>query len=82
MITSTDIPDDEPERHLRLALEEAVRIGNDTDTVAAITGQVLGAFWGATAIPRDWRSDLHGWPGMDADDLTRLAMAIVGTDSP
>ena len=40
-----------------------MRIGHDTDTVAAIAGQVLGARWGASAIPWRWRRDLYGWPG-------------------
>ncbi len=29
----------------------AVRVGDDTDTVAAVAGALLGARWGATAIP-------------------------------
>lgn len=78
VITSTPIPNEEPADHLRLALEEAVRIGNDTDTVAAIAGQLLGAYWGADAIPAEWRRQLHGWPGLDANDLTNLATSIIG----
>ncbi|WP_427004486.1 ADP-ribosylglycohydrolase family protein [Pseudarthrobacter sp. H2] len=41
--------------HLRAALEEAVRGGNDTDTVAAIAGGLLGAAYGYTAVPFEWR---------------------------
>ena len=41
--------------HLRLALEAAVRGGNDTDTVAAIAGGLLGAAYGASAVPARWR---------------------------
>lgn len=48
---------------LQLALERAVQIGNDTDTVAAIAGQFLGARWGDSAIPSHWRNLLHGWLG-------------------
>jgi hypothetical protein len=33
-----------------------VRIGNDTDTVAAIAGGLLGARWGASAIPAKWKT--------------------------
>jgi ADP-ribosyl-[dinitrogen reductase] hydrolase len=46
-ITTTPIPQDDPAtgifrvNHLRLALEAAVRGGNDTDTVAAIVGGLL-----------------------------------------
>ncbi|MBW3663349.1 MAG: ADP-ribosylglycohydrolase family protein [Actinobacteria bacterium] len=60
--------------HLQHALEAAVRIGHDTDTVAAIAGAVLGARWGASAIPFRWRRMLHGWPGYRAADLVRLAV--------
>ena len=33
------------------ALEQAVRAGHDTDTTAAIAGALLGARWGASAVP-------------------------------
>lgn len=59
--------------HLERALANAVRIGNDTDTVAAIAGSLLGAFWGASAVPSSWRSAVHGWPGRDGEDLVALA---------
>ena len=38
-------------QHLQFALEAAVRGGRDTDTVAAIAGGLLGARWGASAVP-------------------------------
>ncbi|MCR8693838.1 ADP-ribosylglycohydrolase family protein [Rhodococcus sp. AB351] len=60
--------------HLPEALELAVRAGNDTDTVAAIAGGLLGARWGASAVPERWRRMLHGWPGYRADDLERLGL--------
>jgi ADP-ribosylglycohydrolase/protein-tyrosine phosphatase len=63
-----------PADHLRLALEAAVRGGQDTDTVAAIAGALLGARWGASAVPSAWRRRLHGWPGVRAHDLVRLAI--------
>jgi ADP-ribosylglycohydrolase len=63
--------------HLQKALEAAVRGGRDTDTVAAIAGGLLGAAYGDRAVPRAWRERLHGWPGMTASDLGKLAMRIV-----
>jgi ADP-ribosylglycohydrolase len=63
--------------HLRRALEAAVRGGRDTDTVAAIAGALLGAAYGASAVPRDWHQVLHGWPGLRAADLAELATRIV-----
>ncbi len=73
-IEQTPVPHDEPWRHLPLALESAVRIGHDTDTVAAIAGSLLGARWGGSAVPFAWRRVLHGWPGYRAGDLVRLAV--------
>ncbi|GAA0352092.1 ADP-ribosylglycohydrolase family protein [Actinoallomurus spadix] len=54
-------------------LVTAVRVGNDTDTVAAIAGALLGARYGASAVPGEWRAKVHGWPGLRADDLVTLA---------
>jgi ADP-ribosylglycohydrolase/predicted protein tyrosine phosphatase len=65
---------DTPADHLRRALESAVRGGRDTDTVAAIAGGLLGARYGASAVPADWRRIVHGWPGLRADELVRLGV--------
>ena len=54
-------------------LHAAVAGGGDTDTVAAIAGQLLGAAHGASAVPATYRRRLHGWPGMRVRDLHRLA---------
>jgi ADP-ribosyl-[dinitrogen reductase] hydrolase len=67
--------------HLRLALESAVRGGRDADTVAAIAGGLLGAAWGASAVPEPWRRALHGWPGLGAGDLIALATAIAAASA-
>src|SRR4051812_25933308 len=70
--------------HLRLALDAAVRAGDDTDTVAAIAGGLLGATYGASAVPAEWRRKLHGWPDLRARGLVNLASAIKrgGTPDP
>jgi ADP-ribosylglycohydrolase/protein-tyrosine phosphatase len=62
---------------LRLALEAAVRGGGDTDTVAAIAGGLLGAAYGASAVPSRWRLALQGWPGLRTRGLVELATKIV-----
>jgi hypothetical protein len=67
------VPDDFACRHLQEALATAIGIGHDTDTVAAIAGALLGARWGVSGIPSEWRSTLHGWPGLRAQDLVHLA---------
>ncbi|MFC4123565.1 ADP-ribosylglycohydrolase family protein [Nocardia rhizosphaerae] len=62
--------------HLPRALEACVRAGNDTDTTAAIAGGLLGARWGASAVPPRWRAVLHGYPGLTGADLPDLAQRI------
>jgi len=59
--------------HLRLVLENTVRIGHDTDTTAAIAGGMLGAIYGVSAIPLEWKAIMHGWPGLKNRDLALLA---------
>lgn len=58
-------------------LELAVRAGGDTDTTATIAGALLGACWGASAVPAGWRRILHGWRGLRDHDLIRLAIETV-----
>jgi ADP-ribosyl-[dinitrogen reductase] hydrolase len=77
-VAQTQIDDDDPKSHLESALYTAVAIGHDTDTVAAIAGSLLGARWGASAVPEPWRAILHGWPGYKGEDLVRLALSTAG----
>ena len=51
--------------------------GRDADTVAAIAGGLVGAAFGASAVPGEWRSAVHGWPGYNAADLLRLGCEIL-----
>jgi ADP-ribosyl-[dinitrogen reductase] hydrolase len=57
----------------------AANLGDDADTTAAICGQLAGAFYGATAIPEDWRSRLAM-----AGTITGLADSLFeyGTRTP
>ncbi len=71
-ITHTPAPETDPCGHLVDALGAAVRIGHDTDTVAAIAGALLGARWGASAVPARWRRVIHGWPGATARGLEKV----------
>lgn len=61
--------------HVEAALQTAISIGNDTDTVAAIAGALLGARYGVSGLPSDLADRVHGWPGMRAGDLVQLATA-------
>ena len=77
-IAQTPVPAQSPGDHYVEALNTAIRIGNDTDTVAAIAGGLLGARWGASAIPAEWRKLSHGYPGIPGDTLTALALDAAG----
>ncbi|WP_253691432.1 ADP-ribosylglycohydrolase family protein [Cellulosimicrobium protaetiae] len=59
--------------HVVAALQKAVGLGGDTDTVAAIAGSLLGARYGARSVPDEWASAVHGWPGIGVRVLTALA---------
>ena len=54
---------------------KVIRLGGDTDTNAAIYGQLAGAYYGYKAIPKEWRSDelyLHDELVDIADKLLEL----------
>ena len=46
--------------------------------MAAIAGSLLGAIYGASAVPAEWAEALRGWPGMYAEDLEQLALDAAG----
>ncbi|RMI29969.1 ADP-ribosylglycohydrolase family protein [Nocardia stercoris] len=62
-------------------LTTAVRAGGDTDTTAAIAGGLLGARYGASAIPMRWREIVHGYPGCREDYLIGLTHRVLATNS-
>jgi ADP-ribosyl-[dinitrogen reductase] hydrolase len=45
------------------AVLAAVNLGGDADAVGAITGQIAGAIYGASAIPEAWRAAVRRWDG-------------------
>ena len=87
-IVHTPEPTEEPAAEvfradrLRLALEAAVRGGGDTDTVAAIAGALLGAAYGASAVPSRWRLMLQGWPGIGTRGLVQLVDKVIDHGRP
>ncbi|MBC9715494.1 ADP-ribosylglycohydrolase family protein [Streptomyces sp. TRM66268-LWL] len=70
------------------ALAAAVDLGGDTDMVAAVTGILAGAVYGASAIPARWTDPLHvPLPGygdriLRAEDLAALARRLGAGASP
>ncbi|KPC61457.1 ADP-ribosylglycohydrolase family protein [Streptomyces chattanoogensis] len=69
------------------AVRAAIDLGGDTDTVAAVTGGLAGAVYGAAAIPRTWLRPLHvPLPGsgdtvLRVPELTALADELVRAGS-
>ncbi len=59
----------------RDAVESAVCLGGDTDTVAAIVGALAGSELGPDAIPPAWIEGLAEWPAT-ISWLRRLADAL------
>jgi len=49
-------------RDFAAAVTTAIRCGGDTDTVAAITGAIVGAGAGKSGIPERWLAGLWDWP--------------------
>ena len=65
--------------HVERALQVAISLGDDTDTVAAVAGGLLGARYGKSKLPTAHVDMVHGWPGLSADDLADLAVATART---
>ena len=63
------------------ALIMAVNLGGDADTVAAVTGALAGAKWGASAIPKRWLDPLAWRFKLDgvAFSLVRTSSEIYGS---
>ena len=59
------------------ALRSAVRAGYDTDTVACITGALMGAALGPKAVLPEWHRMLFGWPSYEVDELYGLVERVI-----
>ncbi|MEO2092109.1 MAG: ADP-ribosylglycohydrolase family protein [Gemmataceae bacterium] len=59
----------------RTAIESVIRLGGDTDTVAAITGALVGARVGKAGIPTEWLDRWADWPRSVAW-MERLALEL------
>ena len=42
------------------AIVTSINLGNDTDTIGAITGSIVGLLYGYDSMPQDWLNDLIG----------------------
>ena len=62
--------------NFRDALVAAVNLGGDSDTIGAVCGQIAGAYYGYSAIPRKWLEAVKGWQKVDALIDKFLNMAL------
>lgn len=62
------------------AVLKATNLGDDTDTVAAVTGQIAGAFYGETGIPEHWIKKLYDYERIKqlAIDLAKVSSTVPG----
>ena len=73
-----EVEQSEPSQAYADGVRFAISLGDDTDTIAAIAGGLLGAHYGASTIPPTWRINLSGWPaGYGDTELTKLARNLV-----
>ena len=63
------------------AIDGAIRLGGDTDTVAAIAGALVGARFGSASLPPPWIAGLAEWP-RDVAWMRRLARALAEGGRP
>ena len=52
--------------NFRDALVAAVNLGGDSDTIGAVCGQLAGAYYGYSAIPKEWIAAVKDWEQVDA----------------
>ena len=59
-----------------------MNLGNDSDTVGAIYGQLAGAYYGASGIPEEWRKECSFYSLIElfADELFRLSCYVKPPD--
>jgi ADP-ribosyl-[dinitrogen reductase] hydrolase len=67
------------------ALVAAINLGDDTDTVACVTGAIAGAIYGIQAIPSRWTTYVHGHVSSpdgevkyDYQSLQDMARCLIG----
>jgi ADP-ribosylglycohydrolase len=70
--------------NLETAIEAVLACGGDTDTVAAITGGIVGAGVGRAGIPESHLARLWDWPrgARWIEDAARNALAAADTRIP
>ena len=57
--------------NFRDAIITAVNLGDDADTVGAVTGQIAGAYYGESGIPQEWKDKLY-----DYDRIRNIARQL------
>lgn len=58
------------------AVLQAANLGDDTDTTAAVCGQIAGAYYGISTIPLPWLASLHS-----IEHITQMAESLFQSSS-
>ena len=61
------------------AVLKAANLCGDADTIAAVTGQIAGSMYGASAVPNSWCQHLQRW---DDGDIPRRAWLLFSAPIP
>ena len=59
---------------------QAVSLGGDTDTVAAMAGALAGALHGTAWIPQRWYDNIENEPGLGRDYIIHTARQLAKLD--
>lgn len=62
------------------AIIAAVHYGGDTDTIAAMAGNLVGALYGDSWIPARWYDKLENGPDDGRDHVVQLAQQLAQLD--
>lgn len=57
----------------RDAVLAAANLGDDADTIAAVCGQLAGAYWGECGIPETWRTGLA-----ERETIENILLSLIG----
>jgi ADP-ribosyl-[dinitrogen reductase] hydrolase len=82
-VCATPVPPDEPAEGSFPCLQLPHALAATAGTPAAgLAGALLGARWGASAVPFGWRRSVSGRPGQRSRDLVRLGVLAAGRGAP
>jgi ADP-ribosyl-[dinitrogen reductase] hydrolase len=70
------------QRSARESIEMAVALGDDADSTGAVTGALVGAAYGATALPESWRGRVQHRERIESEAERLLALSERDSPNP